>query len=161
MTTVISLLIFFRVETSSPYLPAQQMHFMSEDILTILYESKLGDVCNQSLLNDYISQGILEGEDLNKTSLSVIGALWAAGNISEAANITKDIINGLVPSNIGYQLSINDENVYNTSDTARPSSSESTICLLNLLRYVFSLSESTRITTCRFRSGDRKGSYII
>jgi hypothetical protein len=127
MTTVISLLIFFRVETSSPYLLAQQMHFASQDILTILYESKLEDVCNQTLLNDYISQGILEEEDLNKTSVSVIGALWAAGNMSEAANITESIVNGLLPFNIGYQLTINDENVYNTSGTGRPNVSDSTI----------------------------------
>ena len=127
MTTVISLLVFFRVETTSPYLSAQQTHFMSEDILTILYESRLEDVCNQSLLDDYVLQGILDADDLNKTSVSVIGSLWAAGNNSEAANIKECILDDITPMNIGYQLTINDENVYNTSHTTRPSLSNATI----------------------------------
>ena len=127
MTTVISLLIFFRVESTSPYLSAQQAHFISEDILTLLYESKLENVCNQTLLSDYVSQGVLNAEDLNKTSVSVIGSLWAAGNTSEAANITECIINDILPMNIGYQLTINDDNVYNTSHTTRPSFSNATI----------------------------------
>lgn len=120
MTIIISLLIFFRIEITSPFLTAQQLHATSEDVLTIFSESELREVVNQSLLDDYKQKGILNESDFNKKTIDVIGTLWSAGNVSEAANITKDILEKFLPSNIGYQLLIDDDNVYNSSDTTRP-----------------------------------------
>jgi len=121
MVTIVSLLLFFRIERESPFFSSQQLHSLSEDTLTILSESTLREVTNQTLLNYYLipPHQILNQSDLDKKAIDVIGALWAA-NRSEAANISKDILNDILPDNIGYQVLINGVNVYNSSDTTRP-----------------------------------------
>jgi len=126
MVSVISLLVFFRTEATSPFFTAQQLHSLSEDALTILSESTLREVTNQSLLNYYLSNGILNESDLDKKAIDVIGALWAA-NKPETANISKDILNDIIPNNIGYQVLINGDNIYNSSDTSRPNYNDATI----------------------------------
>jgi hypothetical protein len=127
MTFIISSLVFVRIETKSPYLASQQMHSMSEDILTVLSNSKLKDVVDQNMLDDYIASGILNNDDMNKKTLEVIGALWAGEKDAEARNITKNILDGFVPSNIGYQLIIEGNDIYNSSDTGRPQEQDSDI----------------------------------
>jgi hypothetical protein len=129
MTVIISSLIFIRIEAKSPYLTSQQLHSSSEDILTVLSNSELGDVVDQAMLDDYIASGILNQSDLSKKTLEVIGALWAAQKDEEAKNITKNILNNFVPSNIGYQLVIDGNDIYNSSDTARPQYQDSEIMI--------------------------------
>ncbi|MEM5781790.1 MAG: hypothetical protein QXD43_01160 [Candidatus Aenigmatarchaeota archaeon] len=126
VVSVISLLVFFRTESISPFFESQQLHALSEDVLTILSESTLKEVVSEDLINQYLANGVLNENDLNKKAIDVIGALWAAGNVSEAANISKDILNDLLPDNIGYQVLINNDNVYNSSDTNRPSYEDAT-----------------------------------
>jgi hypothetical protein len=127
MVFIISFLVFFRIETSTPYLQAQQLHSMSEDLLTVFTESKLSEVVSQGLLSTYLSNGILNDTDLDKQSIEIIGALWAAQKDQEAANITKDILGSFVPKNMGYQLLIDNDNIYNSSDTTRPDYSDSDV----------------------------------
>ena len=117
---IISGLIFFRTEIVSPYLAAQRLHSVSEDMIGILTNSRLRDVTNQSLLNQYISDGTLEEKDLDKNTIDIIGALWSAEKIEEAANITKSVLDGFIPNNTGYEFLINGDSIYNSSDTNRP-----------------------------------------
>jgi len=125
---VISGLVFFRTKVASPYLASQQLHFISEDVLTVLSNSKLRDVVdNQSLLDQYILDGVLNQSDLDEKTIDVIGALWSSGNISEAANLTEDILDDFIPSNIGYEFLIDNDPIYNSSDTTRPSYEDSEI----------------------------------
>jgi hypothetical protein len=128
MVSVISLLVFFRTETISPFLTAQQLHSLSEDALNILSESTLREVTSQDLLNQYLhsSPPVLNESDLDKSAIDVIGALWSENNISEASNITKDILGSILPDNVGYEVIINNYSIYNSSDTTvRPPYSES------------------------------------
>jgi len=127
MVFVISFLIFFRTETSSPYLTAQQLHSMSEDILSVFSESKLREVTNQSLLQQYINDSILNETDLDKKTIDILGALWSAGKDEEAANMTEDILDAFIPNNLGYQLLINNSNVYNSSNISRPNYEDSSV----------------------------------
>jgi len=118
---IISGLTFFRTEIVSSFLTAQRLHSVSEDILNVLYNSKLRDVTNQTRLNEYLADKTLEAADLDKKPADVIGALWA--NVSkrdQAANISKDILENFIPYNIGYQIMIDNDDVYNSSDTTRP-----------------------------------------
>jgi hypothetical protein len=124
---IISGLIFFRTEIVSPYLAAQRLHSVSEDIIGVLYNSRLKDVVNQSLLQQYIDDGTLEEEDLNKKTADVIGALWAAEKKEEVGNITKDILESFIPNNTGYQILINNDDVYNSSDATRPNYEDASI----------------------------------
>ncbi|MFH0929208.1 MAG: hypothetical protein V1818_02505 [Candidatus Aenigmatarchaeota archaeon] len=129
MIFVLSFLLFFRIETSSPYLAAQQLHSMSEDVLTVFSESKISEVASPSLLSYYISIGVLNETDVDKKTIDIIGALWSAGRADEAANITKDILDSFVPQNLGYGLLIDNDEVYNSSDTPRPRFEDSTIAI--------------------------------
>ncbi|MBN2203225.1 MAG: hypothetical protein JW700_03515 [Candidatus Aenigmarchaeota archaeon] len=129
MLFVLSFLIFFRAETSSPYLAAQQLHSMSEDILTVFSESTISEVASQSIISYYISEGILNETDVDKKTIDIIGALWSAGRSNEAANITKDILENFIPQNLGYELLIDSEAVYNSSDTTRLSVEDSTVAI--------------------------------
>jgi len=126
MVTIVSLLLFFRTERESPFFSSQQLHSLSEDALTILSESTLREVTNQSLINQYLANGILNESDLDKKAIDVIGALWTANKL-EAANISKDILKDTIPSNIGYQVLINGDNIYNSSDTTRPKCEDATV----------------------------------
>lgn len=139
MASIISLLIFFRTEQSSPFLTVQNLHSLSEDSLSMLSKSTLREVGNKTILanstlfNMYYNQsGTLVDSDLDKKAIDVIGMLWAQNNTNAnlgAANITKDILGNILPGNIGYQVLIvsgtNEYNIYNSSDTSRPSESES------------------------------------
>jgi hypothetical protein len=127
MVFIISFLIFFRTETVSPYLAAQQLHSMSEDILTVFSESKLREVVSQSVLQIYLTDGTLNQSDLDEKTIDVLGALWSAGKDEEAANIIEDILDTFVPNNLGYGVLINKSNVYNSSDTLRPNYEDSSI----------------------------------
>jgi len=118
---IISGLTFFRTEIVSSFLTAQRLHSVSEDILNVLYNSRLRDVANQTRLNEYLADKTLDATDLDKKPADVIGALWA--NVSkrdQAANISKDILENFIPYNIGYQIMIDNDDVYNSSDTTRP-----------------------------------------
>jgi len=127
MISIISLLIFFRTEPSSPFYTAQQLHFISEDSLIILSKSTLREVTNQTLLIDLNQSGILSEIYWDYKAIDVIGMLWAENNETSAmvaANITKDILGDILPENIGYQLLINDNNIYNSSDSYLESTAE-------------------------------------
>jgi hypothetical protein len=117
---VIGGLILFRSDISSPFIAAQQLHSISEDILTVLSDSDIKDVVSQNLLNQYLANGVLNQSDLNKKTIDILGALWSAGKKEEAKNITRDVLNNFIPNSIGYQLLINGDDIYNSSDTTRP-----------------------------------------
>jgi hypothetical protein len=129
MISIISLLIFFRIESISPFLTAQQLHSLSEDSLNILSKSTLREVTNQTLLDDLNQSGILNENYWNDKAINVIGMLWAENNASSssaAAEITKDILGNILPNNVGYQLLVEDDNIY-LSDTPSESTSEAGI----------------------------------
>jgi hypothetical protein len=133
MITIISLLIFFRIESSSPFFTSQQLHSLSEDSLTILSQSTFRELANKTILdnpilfNTYYNQsGSIGQSDFDKKVIDVLGMLWAENDANAslaAANITKDVLGDILPENIGYQVLINDNNIYNSSDTSRPSES--------------------------------------
>jgi hypothetical protein len=128
IVAIISGLIVFRTEIVSPYLSAQKLHLVSEDVLGILYNSNLGDVVNRTLLDKYIADGTLDSSDLSKKTMDVVGALWSNGSKKEQiANITKDILGNFLPNNTGYQILINGDDVYNSSDTSRPKYEDASI----------------------------------
>jgi len=116
MISIISLLIFFRTESISPFLTAQQLHSLSEDSLNVLSKSTLKEIItNQTLLIDLNQSGILNENYWNDKAIDVIGMLWAENNASSssaAAEITKDILGNILPNNVGYQLLIEDDNIY-------------------------------------------------
>lgn len=117
---MISGLAMFRSEVISPYVTAQRLHVVSEDILGILYNSKLGEIVNQSILSSWMSSGVLDSEDVDKKTVDVIGALWSAGKTAEAGIIIEDVLENFIPTNIGYQVSINGDELYISSNATRP-----------------------------------------
>jgi len=143
MVSIISLLIFFRTESSSPFFTAQQLHSLSEDELNILSKSTLREVIsNQTLLYDLNQSGDLSDSYWDDRAIEVIGMLWSENKSEAAASITKDILGNILPANIGYQALINNDNVYNSSqEPERPPYGDAT----------------TEISSGRIASGYQKG----
>jgi hypothetical protein len=148
MVSIISLLVFFRTETISPFFEAEQLHSLSEDALTVLSESTLREiVTNKTMLDEYNQSGILSTADYDKKAIDIIGALYSVNKpeYSAAGNsITKDILNDFLPKNVGYQVLINLDNIYNSSDTNRTNYSDAT----------------AEISSARIASGYEKGKNV-
>jgi hypothetical protein len=145
MVSVVSLLILFRTDSSSPFYTAQQLHSLSEDTLTILSKSTLEEVIsNQTLLYDLNQSENLSDIYWNDKAIEVIGKLWAENKSEAAMIITKDILGNILPGNIGYQVLINGYNVYNSSGTNRTKYEDAT----------------TEISSNRIASGYQKGENV-
>lgn len=145
MVSVVSLLILFRTDSSSPFYTAQQLHSLSEDMLTILSESTLEEVIsNQTLLYDLNQSENLSDIYWNDKAIEVIGKLWAENKSEAAMIITKDILGNILPGNIGYQVLINGYDVYNSSGTNRTKYEDAT----------------TEISSNRIASGYQKGENV-
>ena len=52
LVIVISLLVSFRIEPTSPFLTAEQLHSLSEDAINILSKSTFREVINKTILTD-------------------------------------------------------------------------------------------------------------
>lgn len=132
MTSIISILVFFRTETVSPFFESEQLHSLSEDSLNILSQSTVREIVNQTLLYSLNQSGVLNDSYWDKKVIDVLGMLWAENDASAslaASEIANDVLGNILPNNVGYQVLINDYNIYNSSGTSRPpeSGSESEI----------------------------------
>lgn len=130
MASIISLLLFYRVETSSPFFTSQQLHSLSEDSLNVLSQSTVREVVNKTLLNSLKQNGTLNESYWDEKVIDVLGMLWAENDTaasSAAYDISKDVLGDMLPENIGYQVLINDDNIYNSFGTSRPSESEAEV----------------------------------
>src|SRR3989344_865764 len=91
----------------------------AEDSINVVSNLRIQDVRNEPVINDLFNRGVLTDADLNSTLLEIIGALWASDNATlteDANNISKNIINKLIPSTVKWRLTIENEIVYNSSE---------------------------------------------
>ena len=91
----------------------------AEDSINVVSNLRIKDVRNEPVIDDLFDKGVLTDSDLNTTLLEIIGALWASDNATlteDANNISKNIINNLIPSTVKWRLTIENETVYNSSE---------------------------------------------
>jgi len=114
---------------SSPEISYQRLYYSGKDILYVMDTVTVENMQDFDSIQYYQSTGVITEQDSNKTLLDVIGSLWASSNITEAANITSDVIGKLMSnSRFGYNLLINNNSIYsNNVPTGRYYSKFSTI----------------------------------
>ena len=91
----------------------------AEDSINVISNLRIQDVRNEPVIDDLFDEGVLTDADLNYTLLEIIGALWASDNatlIEDANNISKNIINKIIPSAVKWRLTVENETVYNSSE---------------------------------------------
>jgi hypothetical protein len=94
---------------SSPELKYQRLYYAGKDILNVLESTEVSAVSDVVNLSDYN----LQEADMNRSVLDVIGSLWAAGNVSEAGNLTKDVLNAVLNNTAyGYEVLMDGESIY-------------------------------------------------
>ncbi|MFH1770228.1 MAG: vWA domain-containing protein [archaeon] len=87
----------------------EQIDLLSKDLLTSLGEMKVVDV-NDSWVRDQITYGYITNTD--NTVLEQIGAFWATGEMERAENLSRILVEGLVPTRYGVGIIIDDDVIY-------------------------------------------------
>ncbi len=96
----------------------QRLHLQAQDAVNMLSELEIKDVIREPVIMNYYSNGILSEDDANTSLIDIIGMFWASDNLSHievARNITEHLFSKIMPSNVKWGLSIEDESIYNTS----------------------------------------------
>ncbi|MDI6798521.1 MAG: vWA domain-containing protein [Candidatus Aenigmarchaeota archaeon] len=117
---VMMLLTFIVVISSMSFIISQEvsyerLHHLSRDVSELMRKTRIRDARNLSPIKEYLEEGIITQEDLNKTILDVIGSFWAKGNISYARNITESILNKTLKENFGYEILMNGDTISSSS----------------------------------------------
>lgn len=110
-----SIIIMGIIMASSFYIyeiPKSSADYLPQDLLSVLSELKIYEIKDN---NTYIMSLIGSGDisDLNSSIVEQIGELWSANKSDKAANLTKNIIDSFIFSNMGYGIYIGEEEIYN------------------------------------------------
>ena len=89
--------------------PTTHLNYLAGDLIKVLSELNISEVDNP-----YVSYLRANGSitRLDNSILEQIGEFWAEKNIVEAANLTKEFVNDYIDSSYGYNITINDEEIY-------------------------------------------------
>ena len=89
--------------------PTTHLNYLAGDLIKVLSELNISEVDNP-----YVSYLRANGSitRLDNSILEQIGEFWAEKNIVEAANLTKEFVNYYIDSSYGYNITINDEEIY-------------------------------------------------
>ncbi|MFH1328605.1 MAG: hypothetical protein ABIH76_07190, partial [Candidatus Bathyarchaeota archaeon] len=96
--------------------PTIHVNHISQDVLECLSELQVYE-----LESDYVdnlrSQGVISSVDNNRSVLEMIGRFWSSNNLSVANDFAADILEEVVPSNYGFGVFMNVEDmVYQRSN---------------------------------------------
>lgn len=114
LLTMISIfLVGLSYTYSSPDLRYQRYYYAGKDVVNLFEKTKMEAVSFLPQVQSYLSQGVLEQEDMNRTVLDVIGSFWASGNKSYAENLTRDIVKEILNNTAyGFDIIMNNESLY-------------------------------------------------
>ena len=95
---------FYSAESEST-----NINYASRDLVRVFSAMSIGETDN-GYVKSLISSG--EIKNTNNTVLEQIGEFWETGKKSMSANLTKNLTEDIIPSNYGFSVLINEENVY-------------------------------------------------
>ncbi len=115
--TLVALFMVMLINTySSPELTYQRYYYAGKDLVYIFEQSPMSSLGHLPVVQNYTEKGILESEDMERTILDVIGSFWTSGNMSEAENLTKGILDSLLnETGHDYQILFGGDSIYNSS----------------------------------------------
>src|SRR3989344_214638 len=85
------------------------VNYASQDLVRVFSTMTVGEADN-----DYVKALIANGDitSLNNTILEQIGDFWADDEIEKAENLTKNLSDAIIPSNYGFSILVNGEEIY-------------------------------------------------
>ena len=107
---IIGLVILASVRSYTPY--DVQTLYLSRDFANDLGTVKMGDL-NTPIVQYLIRNGIISSPE--NTVIEQIGSFYYTGENNVSSYILQNITKGLVPDKYGYDISIEDRLLYNTS----------------------------------------------
>lgn len=96
--------------------PRVNLDYIATDLINVLAELKISEI-----ENDYVDELINNGNitHLNYSLLDQIGEFWAEGNTELALNFTKNITEGIIPANYGYEIVIEGDSIYGRNKSVK------------------------------------------
>ncbi len=91
----------------------QRMYYVGKDLINIMDTARMSELQGFPSVSRYFSEGILTGDDMNKTLMDVIGSFWAGGNETHARGLAMEIFDSVLNgTGYGYELLMGDTVVY-------------------------------------------------
>ncbi len=135
LATIFGVFALLSIETVSAEVMHEDLHVHAEDTIDVMSKLRLWDIRHEPVVKEVIATNAVGPEDINKTVLDVVGALWAENttqaNVAVARKLVASIFSGTVPPNLDWAIQINTgetiETAYNTSEmrSGRPMSAVS------------------------------------
>lgn len=116
LLSIVYLFTLVSMESVSPELMHESLHFQTGDMIGTLAKLRLVDIWNQQEVRELYAAGYINEKDLNNTILEVNGAMWALNETQAVRNLTSTIFSHMVPANMDWAFTIENETLYNTSN---------------------------------------------
>ncbi len=100
---------------SYPEMRYQRLYLAGKDIMAVMSKIRLQDIQELQAVQGCLNGGVLDQDDMDKTLMDMIGALWSTGNQSYqncASNITAEVLNQTVPGKFGYEILMGDTSIH-------------------------------------------------
>ncbi len=85
------------------------VNYASQDMVKVFSSTTIGEI-NNAYIQNLAATGIIT--NTNATILEQIGTFWAENNIELARNFTKNLTEEIIPSNYGFSVLVNGEEIY-------------------------------------------------
>ena len=104
ITAILLISNFYSVEQQKT-----NINYASQDLVRVFSAITIADSSNA-----YVKSLIISGQitNLNNTLIEQIGEFWAEGNVNLAKNFTKNLTEDIIPSNYGFSVLVNGEEIY-------------------------------------------------
>ncbi len=102
------LLMFLSIYASSFYVPPRfegeyyHSYKVASDALMILKKTRIYDVQEDPTIQFYMNNGDITPDDMNRTLVDLIGTFWSENRTEDARNVTRSILEQLMPNSISY-----------------------------------------------------------
>jgi len=96
--------------------PRVNMDYIATDMISVLAELRVGET-NNTLINQLITNGNITHTE--NSVLEQIGEFWAEGKTELAHNLTREMTEGIIQQNYGYDLTLGDDIIYERNITKK------------------------------------------
>ncbi len=107
-------LLLFNIENASPYKRFERLNIFVKDSLEVMSQMEVGDLIDDvdELKRQYDLGNI---ENTETSVIEVIGTFWSEGDIETAEKISQQVLEKIIPSQVKYRLSIEDQEIYSSA----------------------------------------------
>lgn len=88
------------------------VNYLSNDLIVLLSELTVSEF-SSTFVDELIAKGNITGDDFNNSVLEQIGRFWAEGKDELAENLTREVVELIMPQGYSYGLWIDQNETYN------------------------------------------------